>query len=73
MAAQRDTVGLAPAGRLKDIGFDENPIDRPTTLARAGIEKNLGDGRGSVRQGCYAEREEYGRTCSLSDSEVVNR
>jgi len=42
MAAQRDTVGLAPAGRPK-IGLDDNPISKPVTLAEAGIDKNLAD------------------------------
>lgn len=43
MAMQRDTVGLAPAGRPKEIGLQENPIIRPPTLAEAGIDKNLAD------------------------------
>ena len=45
MAMQRETVGLAPAGRPKatEIGFDENPISKPITLAEAGIDKNLAD------------------------------
>jgi hypothetical protein len=38
--AQKETIGLAPAGRPK-IGLSENPIfDRPT-LASQGIDKNL--------------------------------
>lgn len=42
MAAQRDSVGMAPAGRPK-IGLEENPISKPITLAEAGIDKNLAD------------------------------
>ena len=41
MSAQRETVGLAPAGRPKQIGLESNPIIRPPTLAEAGIDKNL--------------------------------
>jgi N6-adenosine-specific RNA methylase IME4 len=40
MAAQKTTVGMAPAGRPK-IGFQENPIPKPPTLKEAGIDKNL--------------------------------
>lgn len=43
MAAQRETVGLAPAGRPREIGLEENPIIRPITLSEAGIDKNLAD------------------------------
>jgi N6-adenosine-specific RNA methylase IME4 len=40
MEEQKETVGLAPAGRpSKKIGFSENPIT--PTLAEAGIDKNL--------------------------------
>jgi len=42
MAAQRDSVGLAPAGRPRKIGLEENSIIRPPTLAEVGIDKNLG-------------------------------
>lgn len=42
MADQRESVGLAPAGRPK-IGLGENPISKPITLADAGIDKNLAD------------------------------
>ena len=41
MAAQRETVGLAPAGRPKEIGTRTDPIIRPPTLAEAGIDKHL--------------------------------
>ncbi len=37
--AQRETVGLAPAGRPRKIGSDEEPISKPPTLADAGIDK----------------------------------
>jgi N6-adenosine-specific RNA methylase IME4 len=41
MESQKETVGLATAGRpTKEIGFSENPISKPT-LAEAGIDKNL--------------------------------
>jgi N6-adenosine-specific RNA methylase IME4 len=41
MESQKETVGLAPAGRpSREIGFSENPISKPT-LAEAGIDKNL--------------------------------
>lgn len=43
MAAQRDAGHMAPAGRPKEIGFEENPIIKPPTLAEAGIDKNLAD------------------------------
>jgi phage N-6-adenine-methyltransferase len=43
MAAQRDSVGLAPAGRPKEIGSNPDPIIRPPTLAEAGIDKHLAD------------------------------
>jgi hypothetical protein len=39
LPVQRDTFGLAPPGRPKQIGFSENPIF--PTLAEAGIDKNL--------------------------------
>ena len=41
MQAQRETVGLAPAGRPKEIGVPGTPNIRPPTLAEAGIDKNL--------------------------------
>jgi hypothetical protein len=43
MARQKETVGLAPAGRPKKIGLNNNPISKsaPPTLAEAGIDKNL--------------------------------
>jgi hypothetical protein len=41
MQAQRESVGLATAGRMKN-GFLENPISKPT-LAEAGIDKNIAD------------------------------
>ncbi len=40
IAEQRETVGLAQAGRPK-IGLQENPINSTPTLAQAGIDKNL--------------------------------
>jgi hypothetical protein len=41
MNAQKETVGLAPAGRPK-IGLSENPIsNKPPTRSAAGIDKNL--------------------------------
>src|SRR5690348_1055042 len=43
MEAQRETVGLAPAGRPKEIGSNADPIIRPPTLAEAGIDKHLAD------------------------------
>lgn len=43
MAAQRDTVGLAPAGRPREIGSETDPIIRPPTLSEAGIDKHLAD------------------------------
>jgi len=43
MAAQRDSVGLAPAGRPEKIGSNPDPIIRPPTLAEAGIDKHLAD------------------------------
>ncbi|MCR4376280.1 MAG: hypothetical protein NUW22_15675 [Acidobacteria bacterium] len=43
MQAQRETVGLAPAGRYKPIGSDGDPIETPPTLAEAGIDKHLAD------------------------------
>lgn len=43
MAAQKEAVGMAPAGRPKEIGLPENPIIRPPTLAEVGIDKNLAD------------------------------
>jgi hypothetical protein len=36
MKEQKETVGLAQAGRPKEIGFSNNPI-----VASAGIDKNL--------------------------------
>ncbi len=42
--AQKDTVGLAPAGRPSTkIGFSKNPISRPPSLKESGIDKNLAD------------------------------
>jgi|TARA_R100001530_G_scaffold4252_1_gene5838 hypothetical protein len=41
ITAQKETVGLAPAGRPRKIGSDEEPISRPPTLAEAGIDKKL--------------------------------
>jgi hypothetical protein len=42
MAEQKETVGLAKAGRPREIGLRENPISSgPPTLAEAGIDKNL--------------------------------
>ena len=41
MGAQRETVGLAPPGRPKEIGSGENPIIRPPTLSEVGIDKAL--------------------------------
>jgi len=38
---QKGTIGLAPAGRPKKIGSDEEPISRQPTLADAGIDKKL--------------------------------
>lgn len=51
MAMQRETVGLAPAGRPTKIGLQQNPISKHEppkpaslpTLAEAGIDKNLAD------------------------------
>src|SRR4029077_2712095 len=39
LEAQRQTIGLAPAGRPK-IGISEIPISKPPTLLEAGIDKN---------------------------------
>ena len=41
ITAQKETVGLAPAGRPRKFGSDEEPISRPPTLAEAGIDKKL--------------------------------
>jgi hypothetical protein len=38
MEAQRQIVGLAPAGRPKEIGSEPDPIIKPLTLAEAGID-----------------------------------
>ena len=40
MEAQRQIVGLAPAGRPKEMG---HPIIKPLTQAEAGIDKHLAD------------------------------
>ena len=40
--AQRDSVGLAKAGRPK-IGLEQNKIIAPASLAAAGIDKHLAD------------------------------
>jgi len=43
MAAQRE-AGLLTAGNPNlSNGFDRNPLDKPITLAEAGIDKNLAD------------------------------
>lgn len=42
IAAQKSSVGLAPAGRKK-IGSTPDPITAPATLAEAGIDKHLAD------------------------------
>lgn len=39
--AQKETVGLAPAGRPSKIGLSKNPISDRPTLASQGIDKNL--------------------------------
>ena len=43
MEAQRQIVGLAPAGRPKEIGSEPDPIIKPLTQAEAGIDKHLAD------------------------------
>ena len=43
MKAQRQTVGLATAGRPRKIGSEPDPISKPATLAEAGIDKHLAD------------------------------
>jgi len=43
METQRQTVGLAPAGRPKENGSGSDPISKPITLAEAGIDKHLAD------------------------------
>ncbi len=40
--AQRETVGLARGGQpYQSTGADEEPVDRPPTLAEVGIDKKL--------------------------------
>lgn len=41
MALQRDTVGLAKAGRPKQSGIGDTQLERPITLAEVGITKPL--------------------------------
>ena len=38
---QKETVGLAKAGRPPKIGLPKNPISDTPTLSEAGIDKNL--------------------------------
>ncbi len=42
IGAQRESVGLAKAGRPK-IGSEQDPISKPATLADAGIDRHLAD------------------------------
>ena len=41
MKLQKETVGLAPAGRPRKIGLSKSPISKPPTLKEAGISKNM--------------------------------
>ena len=41
IAAQKATVGLAPAGRPKKIGREERPITAAPTLNEVGISRDL--------------------------------
>lgn len=44
MAAQRETAGFAAGGQpYQSTGLQNNPVERPATLAEAGIDKNLAD------------------------------